>query len=61
MKTETITLRQYCELAGYNYESNWVQKKLRGGTMMVGMVSCKKFGNSYMIEVLKSWYDGKAD
>lgn len=59
MKTETITLKHYCELAGYNYESNWVQKKLREGTMMTGMVSFKKFGNSWMIEVLKTWKDGK--
>ena len=61
MKTETITLKTYCELAGYSYESNWIQKKLREGSMMVGMVSFRKFGNSYMIEVLKSWYDGKVN
>lgn len=59
MVTEQITLKEYCELSGYSYESNWVQKKLREGTMLVGMVSYKKFGNSYMIEVLKNWKDDK--
>lgn len=59
MNAEIITLKEYCELAGYSYESHWVQKKLAKGDMCVGMESFKKFGNSYMITVLKSWKDGK--
>jgi hypothetical protein len=59
MKIEVITCREYCELAGYSYESHWVQKKLNSGIMLVGMVSFRKFGNSYAITVLKSWKDGK--
>ena len=59
MITETIGLREYCELAGFSYESNWVQKKLREGVLLVGMVSFKKFGNSWAITVLKTWKDGK--
>jgi hypothetical protein len=59
MNAEIITLREYCELAGYSYESHWVQKSLAKGKLGVGMLSAKKFGNSYMITVLKSWKDGK--
>jgi hypothetical protein len=59
MKAVQITLREYCELAGYSYESGWVEKKLRNGDILTGMVKVSKFGKSYMITVLKTWYDGK--
>ena len=61
MQTELITLKEYCALAGYSYKSNSVQKVLKEGNLMVGMVSVSKFGKSYMIEVLKSWKDGKSN
>ena len=54
-----VTLKEYCKLSGYSYESNWVQKQLREKNLLVGMVGFKKFGNAYMIQVLKSWKDGK--
>jgi hypothetical protein len=59
MNAIQITLREYCKLAGYSYESGWVEKTLRKGDLMEGMVKVSKFGKSYMITVLKTWYDGK--
>ena len=54
-----ITLKEYCKLAGYSYESGWVEKQLRNGDLMAGMIKVKKFGKSYMITVLSTWYNGK--
>lgn len=59
MKTRTITLKEYCELSGYSYKSNWVQKHLAQGNMLIGMVSFRKFGASYAISVLEEWYQSK--
>jgi hypothetical protein len=59
MKAVQLTLRQYCELAGYSYESGWVEKTLRKGDLMEGMITYRKFGNSWMVTVLESWYNNK--
>jgi len=53
MKTRKITLREYCHLHGYSYESRWIQKKLRSGEKLPGVVSVEKFGSSYMIEIIE--------
>ena len=60
-KVTNITLKEYCDLAGYSYQSNWVQKNLHAGNLMVGMVKSDRFGNSWMITVLKSWHDIKKE
>ena len=54
-----ITLKEYCRLSGESYKSNWAQKKLRNGDILPGMITVEKFGKSYMITVLKTWYNGK--
>ena len=59
MNAINITLKEYCERAGYSYESGWVEKQLRKGDLMSGMIRVSKFGKSYMITVLTSWYNGK--
>jgi len=59
MEIELITLKQYCELSDYSYDSNYVQKQVRKGNLMVGMVGHKKFGNAYMIQVLRTWKESK--
>ena len=54
-----ITLKEYCERAGESYKSNWAQKKLRNGDLLPGMIRVEKFGKSYMITVLSTWYNEK--
>lgn len=61
MQVELITLKEYCDLSGYSYKSNYVQKMLRKDTLLVGMVGFKKFAGSYMIQVLKTWKDLKEE
>lgn len=59
MQTKSITLKEYCKLSGYSYQGNGIQKKLKQGTLSVGMVSAKKFGWSWSIDVLMTWYESK--
>lgn len=59
MSAINITLREYCKLSGYSYQSGWVEKIIRKGDLMEGMIKVNRFGKSYMIVVLKTWYDSK--
>jgi hypothetical protein len=60
MHTRNITLKEYCRLSGYSYQSKGVNRHLQAGNLTVGMVSASKFGNSWMITVLESWYQVKS-
>lgn len=60
MHTRNITLKEYCRLSGYSYHSKGVNRHLQAGNLTVGMVDAKKFGNSWMITVLESWYQVKS-
>lgn len=59
-KIRQITLKEYCRLSGYSYHSKGVNRQLQSGNLTVGMVEAKKFGNSWMITVLESWYQVKS-
>lgn len=59
MKTITVTVSEYANKYGCSRE--FVSRQLRKGTGMTGMVSWRKIDGrtgSWMIEVLKGWYDG---
>lgn len=59
-KIRQITLKEYCRLSGYSYHSKGVNRQLQAGNLTVGMVEANKFGNSWMITVLESWYQVKS-
>lgn len=60
MKTTTITAYEYAQLYGCSKRN--VTQNLQNDIGMVGMVSWKKGSgktSSWLIEVLKDWYDSK--
>lgn len=59
METKTITLKEYCILAGYDYSTGYVNQELRKGNIFPGMVTAGKFGNSWAITVKMGWYKSK--
>jgi len=55
MNVITITVREYAEL--YGCSPRYVNQVLNNGKLMHAMVSTRKSGGTWMIDVLKSWYD----
>lgn len=59
MQTRTLSIREYCELAGFNSRTGYVQTNLKAGNLLVGMVEAKKVGNQWNVTVLETWAKGK--
>lgn len=57
MKTKTITVSEYA--LAYGCTQSFVGRNLRKDTGMTGMVSWKKSGGTWLIEVLISWIENK--
>ena len=57
MKTKTITVSEYAD--AYGCTQSFVGRNLRKDTGMTGMVSWKKSGGTWLIEVLISWIENK--
>lgn len=53
MKTQTITVTEYAQK--YGCTPRYVRQNLSEGIAMIGMVSFKKMGKTWIIEVLNSW------
>jgi len=53
--TKIITVQEYA--TRYGCSPRFVQNKLKDGIGMIGMVSFRKAGNTWLIEILLSWYD----
>jgi hypothetical protein len=58
MKTITITSKEYAELHGL-VTQRWVNECLSKGVGLPFMLSFRKSGGTWLIDVLKSWYDSK--
>jgi hypothetical protein len=59
MKTVQITVREYCQLAGFSYESGYIHRLLRKGDLPPFTLKMQRVGTNYLLEVLKNWYDSK--
>lgn len=57
MKTITITVREYAEL--YGCSPRYVNQVLNDGDLLTAMVNIRKSGGTWLIDVLKWWYDSK--
>jgi hypothetical protein len=57
MKTKTITANEYATL--YGCSTQFVSRQLRKDIGMTAMVSWKKSGGTWLIEVLSSWTENK--
>lgn len=57
MKTKTITVSEYA--LAYGCSNSYVNRMLKKDTGLTGMVSWKKSGGTWLIEVLDSWYQSK--
>jgi len=55
MKTRYVTVNEYA--ARYGCTPRFIQQNLQNGNAMLGMVSFRKAGHTWLIEVLTSWFD----
>ena len=55
MKTRYVTVNEYAKR--YNCTPRFVQHNLQNGNAMLGMVTFRKAGHTWLIEVLTSWFD----
>lgn len=65
MKVEQLNTRQYSELAGLSFQAGMVSRRLREyertGVLkeMPGVISVKRIGREWLLNVLVSWIEGK--
>lgn len=59
MRTRTLTPKEYASL--YGCIPRYVTRKLSENTMLTGMVSFRKSGGTWMIQVLESWIESKTE
>jgi hypothetical protein len=57
MNVITITVREYAEL--YGCSPRYVNQVLNDGNKLTAMESYRKSSGTWLIDVLKSWYDSK--
>jgi hypothetical protein len=53
--TKIITVQEYA--TRYGCSPRFVQQNLNAGIGMIGMVTFRKAGNTWLIEVLITWYE----
>lgn len=59
MQVITITVREYAEL--YGCSPRYVNQVINDGNLMANMVSVRKSSGTWLIDVLKGWYDSKSN
>lgn len=57
MNVITITVKEYCDLSGYSVRN--ATKHLNNGTLMPYMRNIRKSGATWLVDVMKDWYDSK--
>ena len=59
MKTIQISVTEFASLYGVSGQA--VRKQLGKGVLYSQMTGAQKIGNSWIVTVLKSWYDSKIE
>jgi len=57
MKVITITSKEYAQL--YGCTPRYINQVLNEGNLLMAMVRIRKSGGTWLIDVLKNWYDDK--
>lgn len=57
MNFEVVTIKEYARLKGLSDKSGAVNKIIQSGEFPAEWLKVRKSGGSWLIYVLKSWYD----
>lgn len=59
MNVITITIREYCDLSGYQVRN--ATQHISNGTLLPYMRGIRKSGSTWLVDVSVEWYESKTE